>query len=75
MKQTYDEIKSLLGTLGEKLGMDTSRVTYKFENDPGPSAEGYTVGGTSETIEIPDEYMSKASANNSEEFLSWLESQ
>lgn len=76
MKNTYDEIVRLLsGDLGQKLSMVPGRVTYESKDDPGLPVEGYTVGGVSETIQIPDEYMIKAGANNATEFLSWLKSQ
>ena len=75
MKNTYNEIRSILGSKGEKLGMSAGSINYTATSDPRPSTPGYTTSGTNETINIPDEYMAKSGANNSREFLDWLRKQ
>jgi len=75
LENIYKEIVNLLKSKGERLGMDVNSVSYKSESDPGPEVPGYTTKGTSETINIPDEYMTKAGATNSQEFLNWLKTQ
>lgn len=75
MKSVHDEIVGLLKTKGKKLGMNAGAITYSSKSDPGPTVTGYLTRGVRETINIPDEYMKKAGANNAQEFLSWLKSQ
>lgn len=76
MKQTYEEIVKLLNSeLGTRLGMQASKIEYTVQDDPGEPVPGYTTRGRWENITIPDEYMSQAGANSSEDFLAWLKRQ
>lgn len=72
MKKIFEEIQQLLRQKGVGFGMDAHKVTFKSEDDPGPSVEGYETGGVRETIYIPDDYMSRSGARDSREFLQWL---
>lgn len=76
MKHIYDEIQQLLNSgLSDRLGFDASRITFESMEDYGMPVEGHITQGVREAIEIPDEYMSKASAQNAGEFLDWLKTQ
>ena len=76
MKQTYEEIVRLLNSeLGTCLGMQASTVKYTVQDDPGEPVPGYTTRGRWESIDIPDDYMSKTGTHDAEEFLNWLKKQ
>ncbi len=75
MKRTYDEIVSILDFKGDTLGMNSNSITYKSENDPGPSVPGYETRGVREIVDIPSDYMNRSGASNAKEFLDWLRKQ